>query len=99
MENIKQIDDWLDSAQLIRTEADGKTKYNFKNFTFPLKFTSKIYRRDVTLQEAKDDQQELKILINKLNKRLQSKKSNKNKRKRRCLKVCKKIVFYEGRDY
>ena len=33
----------------------------------PLKFTSKIYRRDLTLQEAKDDQQKLEILINKLN--------------------------------
>ena len=28
---------------------------------------SKIYRRDLTLQKAEDDQQELKILINKLN--------------------------------
>ena len=56
MENIKQIDDWLGSAQLIHTEADGKTKYNFNNFMFPLKFTSKIYRCDVTLQKAKDNQ-------------------------------------------
>ena len=28
MENIKQIDDWLDSAQLISTKTDGKTKYD-----------------------------------------------------------------------
>ena len=67
MENTKQIDDWLDSAQLICTKTDGKTKYKFNNFTFSLKFTSKIFRRDLTLQEAKDDQQELTILINKLN--------------------------------
>ena len=33
----------------------------------PLKFTSKIYQHDLTLQKAEDDQQELKILINKLN--------------------------------
>ena len=67
MENIKQMDDGLESAKLICTKADGKTKYDISNFTFPLKFTSKIYGRDLTLQEAKDDQQELEILINKLN--------------------------------
>ena len=64
MEIIKIIDEWLDTAQLICTKTDGKTKYDFNNFTFLLKFTSKIYRRDLTLQEAKDDQQELKIFIN-----------------------------------
>ena len=52
MENIKVIDDWLETAQLICVKTDGKTKYNFK-FTFPLKFTSKIYHRDLTLQKAK----------------------------------------------
>ena len=64
MEIIKIIDEWLDTAQLICTKTDGKTKYDFNNFTFLLKFTSKIYRRDLTVQEAKDDQQELKIFIN-----------------------------------
>ena len=64
MEIIKIIDEWLDTAQLICTKTDGKTKYDFNNFTFLLKFTSKIYRRDLTLQEPKDDQQELKIFIN-----------------------------------
>ena len=64
MEIIKIIDEWLETAQLICTKTDGKTKYDFNNFTFLLKFTSKIYRRDLTLQEAKDDQQELKIFIN-----------------------------------
>ena len=80
MESIKQIDDWLDSAQLICTKTDGKTKYDFNKFTLPLKFATKIYRHDLTLQEAKDNQQELKILINKLNNTIQ--KSNKIKRKR-----------------
>ena len=64
MEIIKIIDEWLDTAQPICTKTDGKTKYDFNNFTFLLKFTSKIYRCDLTLQEAKDDQQELKIFIN-----------------------------------
>ena len=34
MENIKQIDDWLDSTQLICTKTNGKTKYDFNSFTF-----------------------------------------------------------------
>ena len=67
MENIKVIDDWLETAQLICTKTDGKTKYDFSKFTFPLKFASKIYNYDLTLQKAQDNQQELKILINKLN--------------------------------
>ena len=81
MENIKQIDRWLDSAQLICTKTDGKTKYDFNNFTFPLKFTSKIYRRDLTLQETKNDQQELKILLNKLNNDYNPKNQTKIKEK------------------
>ena len=36
------------------TKTDGKTKYNFSNFTFPSKFASKIYNKDFTLQEAED---------------------------------------------
>ena len=67
MDNIKVIDDWLDTAQLICTKTDGRTKYNFSNFTFPLKFALKIYRRDLTLQKVKDNQIEVKILMNKLN--------------------------------
>ena len=49
MENIKLIDCWLDSAQLVCTKTDGKTKYDFNKFTFPIKFTSKIYHYDLTL--------------------------------------------------
>ena len=78
MVNINQIDDWLDKAQLISTKTDGKTKYDFNRFAFPLKFASKIYRRDLTLQEAEDTSCDLQILTNK---RLQSIKSNKKKRK------------------
>ena len=67
MNKIKIIDDWLETAQLNCTKTDGKTKYDFSKFTFPLKFASKIYNYDLTLQKAQDNQQELKILINKLN--------------------------------
>ena len=37
MEKIKLIDDWLDTAQLICTKTDGRTKYDFSNFTFSSK--------------------------------------------------------------
>ena len=67
MNEIKVIDDWLETAQCICTKTDGKTKYDFNKFVLPLKFATKIYGHDLTLQEAEDDQQKLKILINKLN--------------------------------
>ena len=51
MDDIKVIDDWLDTAQLVCTKTDGKTKYDFNNFTFPLKFASK----NQTKKNEKDD--------------------------------------------
>ena len=33
MENIKVMDDWLETAQLICTKTDEKTKYDFNKFT------------------------------------------------------------------
>ena len=66
MENIKHVDDWLDSAQLLCTKTGRRTKCNFSNFTFLSKFTSKTFRCDLTLQKAKDDQVNLETLINKL---------------------------------
>ena len=66
MGKIKVIDDWLETAQCICTKTNRKTDHNFNKFTLPLKFTSKIYRRDLTLQKARDDQQDLQILINNL---------------------------------
>ena len=41
-----------------------KTEYDFTKFTFLLKFASKIYRGDLTLQQAKEDQEKLKIFKN-----------------------------------
>ena len=67
MVNIKELDDCFDTAQRVCTKADGKTKYDFNKFTFASKFALKLYRHDFTLQEAKDNQQELKISTNKLN--------------------------------
>ena len=51
MENIKQIDDLLDTTYL----TVEKTKYDFNSFTFLSKLTLKIYCHDLTLQEVQDD--------------------------------------------
>ena len=96
MNEIKRIDEWLDTAQRICTNTDGKTKYEFNNFTFSSKFTSKMYRRDLMLQEAEDDQQELEILISKLNNNCNPKNQTKIKEKDDVLKSARKC-FLSGK--
>ena len=59
---------------------------------FPLKFTSKTYRHDYTLQEAEYDKQELKILINKLNNNYNPKNQTKIEDKEDVLKSAKKLL-------
>ena len=93
MENIKVIDDWLETAQLICTKTDGKTKYEFNKFALPLKFATKIYCHNLMLQEAEDDQQKLKILINKLNNNYNPTNLTKIKEKDDTLKSGKKLFF------
>ena len=94
MNNIKVIDDWLETAQLICTKTDGKTKYDFNKFTFPLKFTSKIYHCDLMLQEAENDEQEFEIWTKKLNDDYNPKNQIKIKENNNALMSAKKIVFY-----
>ena len=96
MDNIKLTDDWLENAQLIGTKTDGKTKYEFNKFIMPLKFVLKIYRRDLILQKADDNQQELKILINKLNDNYNPTSQTKIKEKDDRLKTAK--MLYSSRD-
>ena len=91
MINIKEVDDWLDKAQLICTKTDGKTIYNFSKFTFPKKFPSRIYNKDFTLQEVENEQIKLKILINKLNNDCSPISKIKNKEKEDTLKSAKKL--------
>ena len=93
MENIKVIDDWFETAQLIWTKTDGKTKYEFNKFMLPLKFATKIYCHDLMLQEARNDQQKLKILINKLNNNYNPTNITKIKEKNDTLKSAKKLFF------
>ena len=97
MHNIKLTEAWLQNAQFICTKTDGKTIYNFTKFIFPLKFASKIYRRDLTLQEAEDDQQELKILTNKLNNNYNPTSKTKIKEKDDTLKTAK-IMYSIRKD-
>ena len=66
MSEFKKIDETLDNAELVCTKTDG-TKYDFNRFLFPLKFIEKIHNYKVTLDEARNYQAELRILINKLN--------------------------------
>ena len=42
MFKIKQINTELDTAELVFTKADGKTKYDFNIFTSPLKLLEKF---------------------------------------------------------
>ena len=65
--DIKKIDAELDNAELICTKT-VETKFNdFNRFMLPLKFINKSYNHEITLDEAIEDQINLKILINKLN--------------------------------
>ena len=41
----------LETAQLICTKTDGKTKYDFNKFELLLKFAKKIYRHDLTYKK------------------------------------------------
>ena len=63
---FKKKIDTLDNAELVCTKTDG-TKYDFNRFLLPLKFIDKIYKYEITLDEAIEKQSELRELINKLN--------------------------------
>ena len=63
---FKKIEKTLDNAELVCTKTDG-TKYDFNRFSLPLKFIEKIYKYEITLDNAIEKQTELKELINKLN--------------------------------
>ena len=83
--DIKKIDETLDDAELVCTKTDG-TKYDFNRFLFPLKFIEKIHNYEITVDEAKNDQAELGILINKLNNNYNPKIPKKVKEKNSLLK-------------
>ena len=79
MFKIKKIETELDTAELVCTKTDGKTKCNFNLFASPLKFARKIHNYEITQNEAIDDQEKLKNLIIRLKKH----KPRKTRKKRR----------------
>ena len=74
--NSKTIDETLDNAELVCTKTDG-TKNDFNRFQFPLKFIEKIQNYEITLDEARNNETELRILISKLNNEYNPKTSKK----------------------
>ena len=96
--DIKKIDDTLDDAELVCTKTDG-TKYDFNRFLFLLKFIEKTHNYEITLDEAKNDQTKLGILINKLNNNYNTKIQKKVKEKKLCFKIYNKIAEYEKGYY
>ena len=92
MTEIKLLDDWLDNAQLVCTKTDGITKYNVINFTSPSKFASTTYNKNLTL-EARDNQEQFKILINKINNDYNWRNQTKIKEKDDTLKSARKLIF------
>ena len=92
MVNIELINDWLDTVQLVCTKTDGRTKYDFSNFTFPSKFILKMFRRELALQKAKFDQVNLEILISKLNRKSKRKKNDTLKSAKKLLSIREKII-------
>ena len=93
MVDIKQLDDWLDNAQLVCTKTDGIKRCDCSNFTFSLKFASKISNKNLMLQKAEDNQQELEILINKLNNNYNPRNQTKIKENNDTLKSAKRMFF------
>ena len=78
----------LDKAELVSTKTDG-TKYDFNRFALPLKFIEKIHNHEITLDEAIEEQTELRKLINKLNEIVQE--FQKKKERNRVLESARKL--------
>ena len=91
---FKKIDKVFKNVELVCTKTDG-TKYDFNRFSLPLKFIEKIYKYEITLDEAIEKQAELKELINKLN-NYDPRISRKTEEKNRVLKSAKKL--FDARD-
>ena len=103
MSEFKKIYKTLENADLACAKTDNKTKYDFNLFSLPLKFIEKIHNYEITLDEAINDQQDLNILINKLNNNYEPRNTEKIEEKKRVLKSARKlqnarkdiIIFFE----
>ena len=97
MSEFRKIDEALDNAELVCTKTDG-TKYDFNRFLFPLKFIEKIHNYEITLDEARNYQTELRILINKLNNDYNPRNPKKAKEKNNVLESSRKLLD-ERKDF
>ena len=61
-----KIDKELNKVELVSTKTD-RTKYDFNGFLLLLEFIKTIHNYEIALNEAINDQTELRILINNLN--------------------------------
>ena len=91
---IKKIDTELDTAELVSTKTDGKTKNDFNLFTSPLKFARKIHNYEITLDEVIDDQEKLENSIIRVE-NYKSRKTATTTTKKKSLRIIKKIVECE----
>ena len=71
-------------------KTDG-TKYDFNRFSLPLKFIEKNHHYKITLNEAIDDQTEVRILINNVNNDYNPRSLKKAKEKKKILKSAEKL--------
>ena len=76
-----KLDGKPENVELVYAKTDG-TKYDFNRVLLPFKFIGKIYRDEITLNEAIEKQTKLEILINKLNNDY-NRRSKKKKQKRK----------------
>ena len=91
LSEFRKIDEILDNAELVCTKTDG-TKYDFNRFLFPLKLIEKIHSYKITLDEAKNYQTELGILINKINNDYNPRSPKKAKEKNNVLESARKSL-------
>ena len=95
MPKFKKIYRTLDKAELVCTKTN-RTKYDFNHFALPLKFIEKSHNYEIILDEAIEDQAELRELINKLNNDYNPRIPKKAKQKNSVLKSARKLC--DARD-
>ena len=88
--DLKKINKTLENADLVCTKTDG-TKHDFNRFSLLLKFIERIHNHEISLDEAINNQTELKLLMSKRNK-YNPKNPKKIKEKNNVLKSARKLL-------
>ena len=92
--DVKKMDAKLNTAELVCTKTNW-IKHNFNTFTLPLKFIEKINNHEITLDEAKDNQDKLEKLIIRLE-NYKAKKPLKIEEKKNALKSATELFHARG---